>query len=146
MAKRLPSNNLGKSGGVQQANGTLHASWCVTCLIVTRRKKQAVIRLILLAFCVPFSFWLATSATLPGSNTLPTSPEITWRRTNQGWERANRWLANQEHLRRKPSPMVHPVAVLPMVVVISSMGLMLGQPRTGTRDAIQAKSSRTGQD
>ena len=53
---------------------------------------------------------------------------IVWRRTDQGWLRAESWLVEKDYLYQEPQPPLYPVTLLPIIVTLSIGALMLGQP------------------
>ncbi|PQO31565.1 hypothetical protein [Blastopirellula marina] len=87
-------------------------------------------RTILSTLLVFFALWLATSAVIPASmpGTSQSHVEVIWRRTDSGWIRAENWLVKRDYLYQEPSPPVYPLAVLPMVVLLSVTALVLDQP------------------
>ncbi|MBA2114571.1 hypothetical protein HOV93_17370 [Planctomycetes bacterium FF15] len=58
-------------------------------------------------------------------------PEVTviWRRTDQGWLRAESWLVTKDYLYQEPKPPLYPMTLLPIIVTLSIGALVLGQPR-----------------
>ncbi|MEW4563444.1 hypothetical protein AB1K70_13010 [Bremerella sp. JC770] len=53
---------------------------------------------------------------------------IVWRRTDQGWLRAESWLVEKDYLYQEPTPPLYPMTLLPIIVTLSIGALMLGQP------------------
>jgi len=54
---------------------------------------------------------------------------IVWRRTDQGWMRAESWLVKREYLYQEPTPPLYPMTLLPIIVTLSIGALVLGQPK-----------------
>lgn len=54
---------------------------------------------------------------------------VVWRRTNQGWLRAESWLVTKDYLYQEPKPPLYPMTLLPIIVTLSVGALVLGQPR-----------------
>lgn len=54
---------------------------------------------------------------------------VVWRRTDQGWLRAESWLVAKDYLYREPEPPLFPMTLLPIIVTLSVGALVLGQPK-----------------
>ena len=89
-----------------------------------------MLRPILILLLLAMTTWLATSAVLPphGGGSEEETTAI-WRRTDQGWQRADAWLKSNDHLKREPVPPLYPVALLPLIVAVGIVSLILGQPK-----------------
>jgi len=88
-----------------------------------------VIRVLLWSFLVLGAIWIATSMVLPTPGpAAQVESSIVWRRTDQGWLRAESWLVEKDYLYREPTPPLYPMTLLPIIVTLSIGALMLGQP------------------
>lgn len=86
------------------------------------------------------AFWVATSAVVPPSGVAPDEePAAIWRRTDQGWQRADGWLKPNDHLRQEPVPPLYPIALLPLIVAIGLLGLIFGQPEHTAPEAASVR-------
>lgn len=89
-----------------------------------------MIRGFLILLLLILALWMATSAVLPppGGGSEEDKTAI-WRRTDEGWQRADAWLSPNDHLKREPVPPLYPVALLPLIVAVGIVSLILGQPK-----------------
>ncbi|WP_147274428.1 hypothetical protein [Bremerella cremea] len=98
-------------------------------------------RVILSTLFVFLAFWLATSAVIPAS--IPESSrspaQVIWRKTDTGWIRAENWLVQRDYLYQEPEPPIYPLAVLPMMLLLSITALILNQPATGSEESIHPR-------
>ncbi|WDI44955.1 hypothetical protein [Bremerella sp. P1] len=89
-----------------------------------------MIRILLWTFLVLGAIWIATSMVLPTPG--PASQRevtVVWRRTDQGWLRAESWLVEKDYLYQEPKPPLYPMTLLPIIVTLSVGALILGQPK-----------------
>ena len=99
-------------------------------------------RVILSTLLVFLALWLATSAVIPASvpESTPSHVRVIWRKTDTGWIRAENWLAPRDHLYQEPEPPIYPLAVLPMVLLLSVTALILNQPTpTPSQESIRPR-------
>ncbi|QDU77856.1 hypothetical protein Pan97_49350 [Bremerella volcania] len=54
---------------------------------------------------------------------------IVWRKTDEGWLRAESWLVAKDYLYQEPKPPLYPMTLLPIIITLSVGALVLGQPR-----------------
>lgn len=100
-----------------------------------------MIRGFLTLLLILLAFWMATSVVIPQPGMVPDEEATTvWRRTDQGWQRADRWLKSHEHLLREPVPPLYPIALLPLIVTIGLLGLILGQPKQAREALVHRRS------
>lgn len=89
-----------------------------------------MIRLLLWSFLVLGALWTATSIVLPTPGpAAQTEITVVWRRTDQGWLRAESWLEEQNYLYQEPRPPLYPMTLLPIIVAVSVGALVMGQPK-----------------
>ncbi len=87
-------------------------------------------RLLLSSLLILIALWLGTSVVLPTRG--PAAQDevtVVWRKTDEGWLRAEGWLIQRDYLYQEPSPPVYPMTILPMIVTLSIAALVLGQPQ-----------------
>lgn len=94
------------------------------------RNDRTLVRILLSTLLVFFALWMATSGVIPASVPETSQPhvQVIWRRTNSGWIRAENWLVKRDYLYQEPEPPVYPLAVLPMVILLSLTALVVCQP------------------
>ncbi len=82
---------------------------------------------------------MATTAVIPASSpgTSESHVHVIWRRTDTGWVRAENWLIQRDYLYREPSPPIYPLAVLPLVLMLSVTALVLDQPASPGQEPIR---------
>ena len=89
-----------------------------------------MIRIFLWSVLVIGAIWIATSMVLPTPGpAAQTEITIVWRKTDQGWLRAESWLVKKDYLYQRPEPPLYPMTLLPMIVTLSIGALVLGQPK-----------------
>jgi len=87
-----------------------------------------LIRAFLTTLLLLVALWAATFAVLPtGATGSRRPPDPIWRRTDQGWIRAETWLSPHRDASYQPEPPIYPIAALPLIVVCAVCVLIIEQ-------------------